>query len=298
MCKIKYGTRGNNILDLVLVYDKEFVSQLKQIAPIGKSDHNTLLIEIKSNYKVQEKRVVLFKYNNANYRELENRLNRVDWETKLKNESVEGVWNMLIKILTDFREYHIPKLIRNVNKELPWFTKGIRILMKKRNNLFKRYKKTGLYHFKSKYYAMRNLVTKRIRLAKSKYESKVIKRSKNNRKIFYSYIATKNRKTVCKRVGPIVKVGSNGKEKEIVSDDIEVASLLNEFFISVFNKKEITEACSISNDSSQHMGLEKFVITDGEVLEAISEFKVNKSPGVDMISSTYALKIKEMLAKP
>src|SRR6266516_4256699 len=46
------------------------------------------------------------------------------------------------------------------------------------------------------------------------------------------------------------------------------------------------------------MGLEKFIITDREVLEAISEFKVNKSPGVDMISSTYALKIKEMLAKP
>jgi len=39
-------------------------------------------------------------------------------------------------------------------------------------------------------------------------------------------------------------------------------------------------------------------ITDEEVLKAIGEFKPHKSPGIDGKTSTYALKTKEILAKP
>ena len=44
--------------------------------------------------------------------------------------------------------------------------------------------------------------------------------------------------------------------------------------------------------------LENITITNEEVLKAISEFKPNKSPGIDHIFSTFALKIKEIVAKP
>ena len=35
-----------------------------------------------------------------------------------------------------------------------------------------------------------------------------------------------------------------------------------------------------------------------DVKNAISDSKVNKSPGIDGITSTYAIKIKDLLAKP
>jgi len=172
-------------------------------------------------------------------------------------------------------------------------------LIKKRNNAFKRHRKTGLYYFKIKYNVARNVVTKEIRRAKSKYEAKVVKRSKNNRNVFYSYLATKNRKTVGKKVGPIVKVGIDGKEKVIVTKDVEVASLLNEYFSSVYNKKEIKKAyVDFSEISSQRKELRNITISDREVEEAIGSFKANKSPGVDGISSTYALKLKKIISKP
>ena len=148
--------------------------------------------------------------------------------------SIDDTWNRLVQILTDFRENNISKRTRDVNRVLPWFSNKIKKLIKKRNNAFKRHRKTGLYYFKIKYNVARNVVTKEIRRAKSKYEAKVIKRSKNNRKVFYSYLATKNRKTVGKKVGPIVKVGIDGKEKVIVTKDLEVASLFNEYFSSVY----------------------------------------------------------------
>lgn len=296
---VKYQTRGKNILDLVLVYDKEFIGQVTQTAPLGKGDHNVIMVKLNAVYKVHEKNVVSFRYNKAKYDDLENRINKIDWKERLENSSVDEVWNILITILNNFKDNNIPKTVRNVDKEVPWITKSIKVLIKRRNNLLKRFKKTNLYYFKSKYNVARNLVTKRIRSAKSRYESKIIRRSKNNRKVFYSYIATRNRKASGRKVGPIVKKGLNGKDKEIVAQDVEVASLLNDYFISVFNKKDNIETTEAKEDiSSQTKGLEKIDITQGDVSRAIGEFKVNKSPGVDKISSTYALKIKDIVSEP
>ena len=83
-------------------------------------------------------------------------------------------------------------------------------------------------------------MAKKIKLAKIKYERKITKRSKNNRKLFYAYIATKNKKSSGKKIGPLKKIRSDGI-KEIIKDDHEVASLLNEYFVSVFNRAVITE---------------------------------------------------------
>src|SRR3989442_12047029 len=44
--------------------------------------------------------------------------------------------------------------------------------------------------------------------------------------------------------------------------------------------------------------LEIVNISDEDVKNAISEFKVNKSPGIDGITSTYAIKIKDIVAQP
>ena len=53
---VKDKTRGKNILDLVLVYDKNFMHEIKQLAPVGKSDHNTLVIKLNQMFMAQEKR--------------------------------------------------------------------------------------------------------------------------------------------------------------------------------------------------------------------------------------------------
>ena len=49
---------------------------------------------------------------------------------------------------------------------------------------------------------------------------------------------------------------------------------------------------------SQENELEIDSITEKNVVEAIKDFKENKAPGVDEMSSTYALKICDIIAKP
>jgi hypothetical protein len=296
---VKNETRGKNILDLVLVYEKDFLNGIKQLAPVGKSDHNTLVVTLNVKVHSSNKMITIYKYDKANYRDLENRINRIDWEGSVDSKTAEEIWTDLKTILNNFRDHNIPKTIKNVDKGLPWYNGKIKRLIKKRNNLYKRFKKTGLYYFRLKYNVARNLVTKQIRIVKAKYEANMIKKSKNNRKIFYSYIATKNRKTCSKKIGPLVKLGVDGKQKDMIVEDKEIASLLNDYFISVFNKQDDTNVkTDISESSSQDVILENIKIIENDIVDAIGEFKVNKSPGADGISSTYALKIKEIVAKP
>ena len=67
----------------------------------------------------------------------------------------------------------------------------------------------------------------------------------------------------------------------------------------VFNKKDTGDWKREDKEAKQ---VDKFMsdisITEMDVIKAISEFKEHKAPGVEGITSTYALKIKEMLAKP
>jgi hypothetical protein len=68
--------------------------------------------------------------------------------------------------------------------------------------MFKRYKRDGQSYLKVKYTCLRNKVVKLIRMAKKKYERKIIRKSKNNRKCFYSFIASKNSKKSVNKIGP------------------------------------------------------------------------------------------------
>jgi len=188
---VKEKTRGSNILDLILVYEKKLIYQVRHLPPLAKSDHNILNVVLNVTTTIRNKTTTSYGYSNANYRILEDKISQVDWVDEISNNKVTHVWELIGKHLNSFKENNIPKLNKSTSTDVPWLTKKLKKLIKKRNNLFKRYKKSGQSYIKIKYITSRNFVTKQIKLAKLKYESKIIKRSSNNRKVFYSYVATK-----------------------------------------------------------------------------------------------------------
>ena len=92
---------------------------------------------------------------------------------------------------------------------------------------------------------------------------------------------------------------NNDKDSELIEEDKGMATLLNEYFASVFNGNE-SAVDKISNliDASKKSSVDEIIITQEDVVKAISDFKTNKSPGIDNITSTYALKIKNTVAYP
>ena len=80
--------------------------------------------------------------------------------------------------LNKFKDEFVPQFLKNTTNDVPWINNKLKILIRKRNNLFKRYKKNCNSFSKIKYIIARNNVTKQLKLAKKNYESKIIKRSK------------------------------------------------------------------------------------------------------------------------
>ena len=79
-----------------------------------------------------------------------------------------------------------------------------------------------------------------------------------------------------------------------------MANVFNEYFSTVFNKKDSYE--NRAKTEALHKKIEdreqSIVFTAENVLRNIGKFKTNKSPGIDGITSTYALKIKEIIVNP
>ena len=89
------------------------------------------------------------------------------------------------------------------------------------------------------------------------------------------------------------------RRMNLADEDKEMATLLNEYFSSVFNKETSADDITDTSDSEiRGVLMEEIKISQDDVKRAISEFKTNKSPGIDSITSTYALKIKDIIAHP
>ena len=128
---VKKTTRGDSLLDLVLVYDKNLVHNIEYLTPVGKSDHDTLLILLSVGVHTPVKSFSNFNYNKANYNLLQDKMGNIDWELESDRLSVNDYWCMFINILNDFKENHIPKLKEMVKTEAPWINKVIIKMTKK-----------------------------------------------------------------------------------------------------------------------------------------------------------------------
>ena len=90
-------------------------------------------------------------------------------------------------------------------------------------------------------------------------------------------------------------------EEELVDDDREIVVELNDYFCTVFSNELFRnngDETMLLDKENQVEKMGSISFTDDDVIKAISEFKENKSAGLDEINSTYAINIKEIVAKP
>ena len=116
----------------------------------------------------------------------------------------------------------IPNRIIRTRKNLPWLDKSIVKLMKKRNLLYKRAKRTGDYH---QYRLARNRSLAQLRLAKQKYLRQLNPRDP---KKFWKAIKVLNKN---KSSIPTLTL-----DDIVAQSDLEKANLFNSFFVNCFNK--------------------------------------------------------------
>ena len=82
-------TRGENVLDIVLSSQKEFIE------PLGCSDHNQIyfIIKVKGehNRKIRYRKM----FHKGRYKDMRKYLVKIDWNNTLENKTAKECWNIL-----------------------------------------------------------------------------------------------------------------------------------------------------------------------------------------------------------
>jgi len=259
---VPFSTRKNKKLDYFLTNIP--LLQATKGAPIGKSDHCTIIIK-QSNNKPQKQIKVIKKpdFSPGNLRTFSTLIKFLD--SSFQSGDVDQNWNTFVQQFKEIFDFCFPlRTIRVYNNpKCPWITDNIRMLIGKRDNAYKRNNKSMYKHWKLK-------VRENLLKAKENYFRNIDKlQTRGQWKTVkdYLYLNKTNRVTI--------------------STDEE----LNNYFASVYINDDNHIATNTSNTNSDVITIE-----EAEVTDLINNLR--KNGGYPFIYSNILRKFSTYLSKP
>lgn len=283
------STFKNNILDLVLVEDVEIISNLTLDAPIGKSDHVVLkfLVKTKIGFKTITREKLNFDkgdYVRLNeyiikylYEDFDDDIGYKCVDQKLVNK----VWDKFCRVISLGVQKFIPiKKCINKNNNVK-LTNEIKSLMRKKNNLWKKYLRTRNYETFGEYKSIRNEIKKNILIAKHKNMENLAKKIKSNPKVFWQHIRqVKGSKSI---IDGILSSDKDGNEIMLFGEKDKAQEFANYFSSVYINEDNVGGLCF--NDDCGILAMNEIVLTQNLVYNKISKLNKYKSAGPDGIFS-------------
>ena len=187
---------------------------------LGNSDHTMILATVQTTFKSIKSVERVPNWNKAVWTHLKREAGLRNWTRATKDLSANEAWDMVKTDLKDLVSTLVPNKPRRNRNRPPWMTQHILREIRRRKRIWKDQKDSERYEEQSR------LVKHMIRNAKRKLERRLAEGGGNNRP-FYSYVRNKTKNRV--GVGPL-KDGAG----HLVSDNKEMASMLNSYFSSVF----------------------------------------------------------------
>ena len=174
---VNFHTREDKTLDLLLTNSPSPVNRVKGMPPIGKADHDIVYIE----YDIKAKRIQqapwkIYLYNGADMDGLRDHLARFK-DSFLSSDhshlSVNDMWVSFKSEVLAAIERFIPSKVTKTKYSLPWIDTSIKRLIRKRDKLYFRARKSSSPDIKSHYKRFRAHVQKTIRDAYWKHISNI-----------------------------------------------------------------------------------------------------------------------------
>jgi len=223
-----------------------------------------------------------FNYHKGNYEKIISDLHDRDWDKEFNGKSVEEMWELFLRSVLASRDRHILLKECREKSDKGWMKPKIRKMISKRNKKWKRFSESPSFESKLRYNTIRNKVTREIRRAKEEQEKKIAEKIKVDPKSFYAYVRNNSQTKV--KVGPL-----SGDQGQVVSDNLEMAKILNKFFSSTFTKEKLTNLPEPSKRAMKGRTLDftDISIDEAKVRKTLDKLQDNKAAGVDGINSTF-----------
>ena len=142
---ISFPTRGNNILDLFITTYPGLFKNTR--SSVSLSDHDAIQTTLKCipQRKIRPERKI-FQYSKGNYSQMREETKAFSKEKYFNGyhnkRSIEENWKMIKSFIEETTNANIPTKKASKKVSLPWVTKGIRALIRKRDRTHALFKKT------------------------------------------------------------------------------------------------------------------------------------------------------------
>ena len=294
------GQATPHLLDLVIT-DELFVHNIDYTAPIGKSDHCTLLISCNFT-PLQNSSLDKYAFSKGDYAGLCNSLRKVEWNDLLQRYShnIDDMWLALKCELDNRINKFIPKMknFAQFRKE-SWsrpLDQQVRAKIRKKHRLWTRYMETRDDKIFKKYKSARNAVSREIKKIVRNEQQDVASQCKDNPKKFWNYINSK-RKTKSS-VGDLITTDIHGNTVIAYSNE-EKANALGNQYSNVFTKSDDLLHSNFVLDTKLELhNLSKVQFSKQCILSKLSQLNTSKSPGPDGFHPRVLFEIRNELLEP
>lgn len=243
-------------------------------------------ISLNNNLKSSETKVIEYReFSPANIDKLREQLSQVSWDLVYSALNPEVAYENFETIISASFNKFLPlksKIIKNKHINKPYINRELKNLINYKNKVQRKYAKWPLT-YGEEYKRLRNLVTRRLREAKSRYFSEKLEENASSKSQWKVINTILNRGKQSQKI--TLKVNSIE-----VTDATEVANHFNEYFSAVgLELARSVEPCS--HNFLEFLGdriITNFTIeqiTEAELINIIKKLK-NSSPGKDDISMT------------
>jgi Reverse transcriptase (RNA-dependent DNA polymerase)/Endonuclease-reverse transcriptase len=277
-------TRGN-CLDLLLTNVPERVENVRSVGRLGSSDHFMIQAEILVGKHKEQQQGFVKNWWKADWSKMKEEMAAIDWSS-LEDLTADEGWTFFKNSIDQVVERNVPLKPRGASGRPPWMSREILREVRKKRRLWAKTRNNNSDEYKRVEKKVRNL----IRNAKRKLERKLALENGGNSKPFYAYLKSKLKNK--SPVGPL-----KDKNGRVVSDNAEMAKILNGFFSSVFTEEgdgPVPEAEQCAVESK----LEDVKVEEKVVRQKIKELKPASAAGPDGIGSLLLKELIDQVAKP
>ncbi|GAB0182274.1 mitochondrial enolase superfamily member 1 [Grus japonensis] len=278
------------MLDLTLTNKEGLVGDVKLKGSLGCNDHEMVEFRILRAARRVRSKLTTLDFRRADFGLFRDLLGRIPWDKALEGRGAQDSWLIFKGHLLQAQERCIPtkrKSGKNT-KRPPWMHKELLGKVKQNQEAYRGWKQgqVAWEEYRETVRAARDQVRK----AKALIEISLARDVKDNKKSFYRCISEKRRTR--ENVGPL-----RNETGDLVTQDMEKAEVLNDFFASVFTGKCLSHTAQVT-EGRDWEDAEPPTVGEDQVREHLRNLKVHKSMGPDELHLQVLRELADEMARP
>ena len=265
-------------LDQVVSSNEAIVNYVKVLAPLGKSDHVSLLVDlnVNSKHKREFTRSTNILWGKVTEADILDFSKDVNWSSSAADLDVESLWkelhSKLLGVKSKVPSCHVDS---KRSRKVPWDNSCLKRFRRDKDKFWALFDKEATHYNLNLALCKQGKYEEKETLAKIRYEKKITANLKNCTKPFFSYLRSKRK--VNTTVTSLVR--EDGSETKGAG---EAASELSAFFSSVFEQEcygPLKKECY--DKVSGYSEISDFTFSLDDVEKLLKGVRVDKSPGPD-----------------